>query len=169
MVLPCGQQSQLTALHTNAAGYHFTNTLIHVISCALVTVAVLHEFGPRRRLLAAVASLVFALHPVHVEVVANITSRAETLSSVWMIGSVVCYMWATDEAASRQAGASADAASLKRQWGWTVASLLLVVIGVLCKETSIVTPALLVACVVPPTTATTTTPVAHANVPFDSL
>ena len=107
------------------------NTLIHGGVCALAALVVLRFFGRQRRLLATVAATVFAVHPVHVEVVANITGRAETLSAACMLASVLSYCH------GRELGVA-------RGWRWLLVALLLVGAGVLFKETSVVTPALFV-------------------------
>ena len=61
-------------------GYHLVNVLLHALLTALVW-----RFAERLtgdRLVASVAALLFAVHPIHVEAVANVVGRAELLSAL---------------------------------------------------------------------------------------
>ncbi len=74
----------------NPLPFHATNVALHALACWLVWVFV-------RRLLqddlvAACAALLFAVHPVHVEAVANVVGRAEVLSSVCMLAGSICLL-----------------------------------------------------------------------------
>lgn len=117
-----------------------TNTVLHAISCLLAAKIILLCFG-NRRLPAFSASMLFALHPVHVEVVANLTGRAETLSSCFMLASLLCFDRSLQ--LSRR-----SARRIAPQLAWLAAAYVFVVVGALSKETAIVTPALFVAYVV---------------------
>lgn len=70
------------------AGYHVVNVGLHALCCALVWLLA-------RRLLRdpaapLVAALLFAVHPVHAEAVANVVGRAEVLTALWlMVGLLV--------------------------------------------------------------------------------
>jgi hypothetical protein len=70
----------------NAFGFHLVNVLLHAAASALVA-----EFA--RRLThwraALIAGLLFAAHPVHVEAVAYIVGRAESLCLIGMLGALV--------------------------------------------------------------------------------
>lgn len=63
----------------NAAAFHALNVLLHGAVTALV-VLLLAELAPLA--LAFLAGLLFAVHPVHVEAVANVVGLAEVLSAV---------------------------------------------------------------------------------------
>ena len=64
------------ALGGNAPGpFHAVNVLLHALNVALIWLLWLRLF--RNRLLAGVATLLFAIHPVHVESVAGVVGRAE--------------------------------------------------------------------------------------------
>jgi hypothetical protein len=65
---------------------HLANALWHGLACVLV-VLVLARWLPVWP--AVAAGLVFAVHPVHVEGVANIVSRNELLATVGMLGAVL--------------------------------------------------------------------------------
>ncbi len=69
------------------AGYHLVNVLLHAAACGLVWLLV-------RRLsrdtpLAALAALLFAVHPVHVEAVANVVGRAEVLATILLLAGLL--------------------------------------------------------------------------------
>ncbi len=65
---------------------HLVNGLWHGLACVLVVLVLARWLPP---LPAAVAGLVFAVHPVHVEGVANIVSRNELLATVGILGAVL--------------------------------------------------------------------------------
>lgn len=72
-----------------ASFFHWTNVLLHVLVTGLV-LALLGAFG--LPLAAAVAGgAVFAVHPVHVEAVANLAGRAELLAALFVLAAVVVY------------------------------------------------------------------------------
>ncbi|MFI5164361.1 MAG: glycosyltransferase family 39 protein [Bacteroidia bacterium] len=67
----------------NAHPYHFINILLYGIT-AIVLFLTLKEFFPRNHLLAFLATLLFIAHPIHTEVVANIKSRDEIVSFLFL-------------------------------------------------------------------------------------
>jgi tetratricopeptide (TPR) repeat protein len=69
-------------------GYHLLNILLHVLSSVLLLLALRRLEVPG----AALAAVVFALHPVHVESVAWITELKNTLSGVFFLGSALAYL-----------------------------------------------------------------------------
>lgn len=63
----------------NPAGGHFINILLYA-GCVMLLFLFLHYlFREKRPVLAFITSLLFALHPIHTEIVANIKSRDELL------------------------------------------------------------------------------------------
>jgi len=67
--------------------YHLTNVLLHAAATALVLL-----LGVELGLMpgaAFVGALAFAVHPVHVEAVANVAGRAELLSTVLALGALI--------------------------------------------------------------------------------
>jgi hypothetical protein len=68
------------------AWFHLVNVALHGVATALV-VLVLAAWLPPVGALAA--GLVFAVHPVHVEAVANVVGRAEILATIGMLGTVL--------------------------------------------------------------------------------
>jgi hypothetical protein len=73
----------------NPAMFHIVNLLLHGVVTALV-VLVLAELAPLT--LAFVAGLLFAVHPVHVEAVANVVGLAELLSSALYLGACLVFL-----------------------------------------------------------------------------
>lgn len=94
---------------------HCTNALWHGLACALV-VLVLARWLPPAGALAA--GLVFAVHPVHVEGVANLASRSELLTACGLLATVL--------------------AARRRRWA---AALLCAALALLSKERGVVTGA----------------------------
>ncbi len=90
----------------NPRGYHATSLLLHAVNALLFFV--LAESLLRRalpglrpatpRAAAAVAALLFALHPLRAESVAWITERRDVLSGVFFLLTLLAYLRATDEA-----------------------------------------------------------------------
>ncbi len=73
----------------NPAMFHVVNVLLHGVVTALV-VLVLAELAPLA--LAFVAGLLFAVHPVHVEAVANVVGLAEVFSSALYLGACLLFL-----------------------------------------------------------------------------
>jgi protein O-mannosyl-transferase len=107
----------------NPAGYHLTSLVFHAANAVLVYLVALWllalGFAPIRhddwlalRLGAAVAALLFALHPLRVESVAWVTERRDAVSGFFALTSVLAYLTAT-----RRAGPSGRAHA-----GWLAAA-----------------------------------------------
>ena len=77
----------------NPAMFHAVNVLLHGVMTALV-VLVLSELAPLA--LAFVAGLLFAVHPVHVEAVANVVGLAEVVSSTLYLSACLVFLRAGD-------------------------------------------------------------------------
>jgi len=75
-----------------AAGYHLSNILLHILSTLLVYGLVRHLLiatgGPSLQsgYFALLAAVVFAVHPVHTEVVNSIFNRSEMLVTLGVVG-----------------------------------------------------------------------------------
>ena len=90
----------------NPVGYHLTSLILHGVAAALLYLVarrLLAAARPRdpegvRLLGAALAALLFALHPLRVESVAWITERRDVLSGVFFLGAVLAYLgrWRPD-------------------------------------------------------------------------
>lgn len=73
----------------NPLGYHLVSLLLHVIISFLVYWII--NFYTHRKYLALIAALIFAVHPVHSEVVYNVAQRTELLSSLFILLGWICY------------------------------------------------------------------------------
>ncbi|MCD6010887.1 MAG: bacteriophage receptor-2C outer rane subunit [Flavipsychrobacter sp.] len=76
-------------------GYHFFNILTF-IGCVIMLFLFLNKFfGEKKTAIAFIAALIFAVHPIHTEVVANIKSRDELMSyffGFWSLNLFMNYM-----------------------------------------------------------------------------
>jgi tetratricopeptide (TPR) repeat protein len=104
--------------------FHATNVLLHAGAAVLAAALVLRLGGGRAAALGA--GLLFAVHPVHVEAVANLVGRAEVLATLGVLGACHLYL-------ARRIGAAGRAAG--------IAVLYLLALG--AKESAVALPALL--------------------------
>lgn len=104
-------------------GFHLMNVLWHALATALLTALLLRFATP---LAAGVGGALFAVHPVHVEAVANVIGRADVIAAV---ATFAALLWATRRNEHRPTT------------GVGVATLYF--IAVWTKESAIVLPALL--------------------------
>ncbi|MEN3330727.1 MAG: protein O-mannosyl-transferase [Blastocatellia bacterium] len=128
-----------TLFGLNAAWWHMTTILAHVGVTYLV-------FALARRLLknvtaAAIAALVFGLHPAHIESVAWISGITDPLLALFFIPSFMFYLnWRDARAGNR---VEHHQSAFYRQPAFQLAaSLLFFVLAMLSKETALVLPAL---------------------------
>jgi hypothetical protein len=101
------------------AWYHAVNVLWHAAASVLVAALARRWIGSVGAL---VAGLLFAVHPVHVEAVANVVGRDELMAGCFALVAVY-------------------AALVRGSVGWSSAALSL---GLLCKENAAVVPGLIV-------------------------
>src|SRR3989442_4612169 len=86
------------------AGYHVMNVVLHALAAAAAYVVALRVLAAAvapeplgaRRLAAAVAALLFAVHPLRVESVAWITERRDVLCGLFFLLAVDCYLRAVE-------------------------------------------------------------------------
>ena len=107
----------------DAAWFHAVNIAWHALATALVTLLLASLCGP---LAALAGGLVFAVHPVHVEAVANVVGRAELMAACAAFGAAL--VWLPERHGRGRAAAAA--------------ALYLLALG--AKESAIMLPALLV-------------------------
>ena len=81
-------------------GYHLTNVGLHLINAVLVYVLLLRLTG--NRFIAWTTAALFAVHPVHVESVAWISSRKGLLSATFILSALICRL--RPERTARQEG-----------------------------------------------------------------
>ncbi|HWR17914.1 MAG TPA: tetratricopeptide repeat protein [Terriglobales bacterium] len=113
----------------NPAGWHAAAVLVHVAATFLVFRLVRKLSGDL--LLSAFAALIFTVHPSHLETVAWISGATDSLMTVFVVSSLLCFVNAFSQT------------SLK--WKWLAASLLLYAGGLLVKETAMMTPMMVLA------------------------
>jgi protein O-mannosyl-transferase len=115
-------------LFANQAGmWHLTTVLAHVVATALVYLLSLRLLGDR--ITAGTASLIFGLHPAHIESVAWVSAVTEPLMGVFVISAFLCYLrWRE-----------------RREWAgvWLALALVFYAMGMLEKETAVVLPVII--------------------------
>lgn len=75
--------------HEWVAGYHFANTLLHAINSVLIFY--LFRLIFKREMLAFMAALIFAVHPLQTTAITYISSIADPLSGLFMLLGVYSY------------------------------------------------------------------------------
>ncbi|MEX2282876.1 MAG: hypothetical protein WEE89_10385 [Gemmatimonadota bacterium] len=109
----------------NAAWFHAVNALWHALATAMLFVFLLAWFRVRPALLGAV---LFAVHPVHVEAVANVVGRAELMAGTLFLAAAA--LWAHQRPVAR--------------WPRLALVCALFALAILCKEIAVTLPAILV-------------------------
>lgn len=71
-------------------GYRLVNVLLHAACCALVWLLAFRLFADRR--IAAAAAILFAVHPVHCEAVAQVVGRAEVLAALFLLAGLLALL-----------------------------------------------------------------------------
>ena len=112
------------------AGYHLHNLAWHTLCAVLVFVLI--KKLTQQTTVAFFGALIFAIHPIHVEAVSNITNRKESLALGFLLIAFLCYF------------RFLEGRSLGR-WGWLCAGGLAWGLGLFSKQVTIVFPLLLVA------------------------
>lgn len=107
--------------------FHAVSLLLHALVCVLVLL-LLRSFVPLAA--AAAGALLFAVHPVHTEAVANIVGQAELIAAAAALGICILHL-------RRPPGVAVS-------WGRRVAYVLLFALALGTKESVVVLPALLV-------------------------
>jgi tetratricopeptide (TPR) repeat protein len=114
-----------------AFGYHAGNVFLHVLVCLLAWLA-LDEVTLHRGT-AGVATLLFAVHPLHTEAVANIAGRAELLGALWVL-----VAWFSHRRSSEASGST-------RRVGWAALAAGCYLCALLSKENTVLAPLLFAA------------------------
>lgn len=113
--------------------FHLTNIFLHGTAAVLVFLLAAELVGPGPAL---VAGLLFAVHPVHVEAVANVVGRAEMLATIFGVVAALLYL------RDGRLIAQGETGSLRRL-SIAAATLLAVVCGLASKESAFAVPGLL--------------------------
>ena len=115
-------------------GMHATNIAIHAVVALLLywlirRTLLLSRFSERRsRLVALLATLLWALHPIQTESVTYVVQRVESLAALFMLLTLVSAVLASETGAI----------------GWELAALGSLALGLMTKETAAVTPLIVV-------------------------
>ena len=126
-------------------GYHLTNLILHVANTVLVywlAIVVIARSNPSAGLTrkrptggvrfgAALAALLFAVHPLRVESVAWVTERRDVLSSFFLLATVLAYFRV------HRPG------PVPRRRGWMVITLLLYTMSLLSRALGVTLPVIL--------------------------
>lgn len=113
-----------TLFGMNPAGWHVQQIFWHGLNACLV-----FALGRRLQLArwaALVAALVFLVHPLQVEVVANLSHRKDSLALAGSLGAILCY--------------AKFLAADKRSFGWLAAALACLALGLAAKQSAVVVP-----------------------------
>ena len=79
----------------NPFGFHLVNVLLHALNVVLLYLLLLHLSG-QLRYPAAIGSLIFAVHPLFTEAVANVSGRYTLLCGTFYLVSVVAFIRGVD-------------------------------------------------------------------------
>lgn len=109
--------------------FHLVNVLLHALVTVLVALLAWRLIGDRR--VAAVTGLIFAVHPLHTEAVANTVGRAELLAACWTLLALLIYL------PSKPLIEEGQGVVERRGWwhGWLVGACFFA--AILCKETPV--------------------------------
>ncbi len=73
--------------------HHFTNVLLFALSCVILFLVLHALLGNVHQFIPICIALLFASHPIHTEVVANIKSRDEILSFLFVFSAMLFYVF----------------------------------------------------------------------------
>ena len=122
-------------------GYHCVNAAVHTAVTLAVAPFVSTACACPSSLAPALAAVLFAVHPVHVEAIQNIVGRAEAMMALLYMTGFLCFARLVSTIDKEQGWA----ASALRQTAGVGAALLFTLGATLCKETGVTLPALCVA------------------------
>ena len=111
------------------AGYHLHNLFWHVL-CVLLVFHLIKKLTHQPSF-SFFGALIFAVHPIHVESVANITNRKEMLALAFFLVSFLSYTKFLEEKRARK-------------WVWLLAGVVSWALAIYSKQIAIVLPLLLV-------------------------
>ena len=107
---------------TEAVAYHLTNVLLNVLAVFLLFRLIIRLFGSVR--LAVLASLLFAVHPLHSEVVAYVAGLSDLLSTLAVLGGLLFWLRTIED-------------PVKLRMGAYIGLLLTLFLGLLAKEAAV--------------------------------
>lgn len=130
----------------NPFGYHFMNLVFHLLNTLLVFLVVqkitftADGERERRAIVPFITSLLFGIHPLHVESVAWISERKDVLYGFFFLWALYLYISNPAPALPTGEGASTTTPPLKGEAGRGLLSLLLFLLALLSKAQAVVLP-----------------------------
>ncbi len=116
----------------NPMGYHLTNIIIHIINVLLFLTLLLLVFeksqSAYKEYAILIAALIFAVHPIHTEVVAWVSGRTDGLACTFFFAAFIFYLKYSKEPSNKN----------------LVLTLLLYFLSLLSKEMAITLPAVII-------------------------
>ena len=112
-------------------GYHFQNIFWHALNCWLVYILAFRLNLSRS--VAWISSLLFLVHPIHVEVVANSSHRKDTLALAFMLMALLSYLKIFEQTSS------------PRRLLWLSCSIALWITAFFAKGNALIFPAVVMA------------------------
>jgi protein O-mannosyl-transferase len=122
----------------NPLGYHLSSLLIHSVNAVVfyfLSLRLLRLAVPSSlpqlpyRLVAAVATLLFSLHPLRVEAVAWVLGREIAIAGFFFFLTLICYLKAAEKESIGQS-----------RWGWMSAAWIFYALSLLGKEAALTLP-----------------------------
>jgi len=111
---------------SDASGYHATNVALHALASVVVWLLLLQLFGTGQAWIAALAAMIFAVHPIHTEVVNSVYNRSEMLATTGVAAALaILHRWH----------------ERRTILAWTLAAVLYLV-ALLCRESAVSLPLL---------------------------
>lgn len=123
------------------AWLHAVNVALHAAASVAAWALLRRWFSPGGAL---VGGLLFAVHPVHVEAVANVVGRGELLAALFVLVAIRTWTGGGDDRRSPGPGPDQVGRTPALPPGRIAGVALLFALGLLSKETALVLPALLV-------------------------
>lgn len=125
-------------------GFHLTNLIIHVIACLLLfkILLLLSWRYKYRNIFSLLATLIFAVHPIHTEAVSWISGRTDSLVTLFFFASFLFYIEFTKDMEYDKRHNSLIHIS-KKNYLYLFLSLLFYITGLLTKEMIITMPVII--------------------------
>lgn len=112
----------------NPSFSHFMNAFYYAVLCVLIFIFLSTLFSGYHPAFALLVSFLFIVHPLHVEVVANIKSRDEIFGMLFSVLSFICFIRYFENLPTGQAG---------KKISWLLYSILTYFLAFLSKENAI--------------------------------
>lgn len=125
-------------------GFHLTNVIIHIIACLLLfkIFSTLFWRYKYRNLFSLLATLIFAVHPIHTEAVSWVSGRTDSLVTLFFFASFLCYLQYTKEMYHSKDDNQLHSID-KRNNLYLALSLIFYALGLLSKEMIVTMPVII--------------------------